>query len=180
MQAAATSTWTIDPTHSEVSFTVRHMMVTNTRGLFSKFAGTVTLDEADVTRSTVNVEIEASSVTTRDEQRDTHLRSADFFDAAKFPKLTFQSTRVERRGDELNITGDLTIRGTTRSVVLKGSALSPAVKDPWGNMRRSIEANTKINRKDFGLVWNTALEAGGVLVSDEVSIHLEAQFIEKK
>jgi polyisoprenoid-binding protein YceI len=148
------------------------------KGHFAKVGGTLVLDEQDVTKSRVEASIDAVSLNTREPQRDTHLKSADFLDVEKFPALTFNSTRIVRTADgELAVTGDLTIRGVTRSVVFSVEGPTPPAKDPWGNTRLGLSATTKINRKDFGLTWNSALEAGGVLVGDEVAITVEAEFV---
>lgn len=170
--------WNVDPAHSTAEFKVRHMMISNVKGHFSGITGSLTLNEADVTRSAVEASIDAASLNTREPQRDAHLKSADFFDVEKFPKLSFKSTRVTRDGrGELQVAGDLTIHGVNRSVVFAVESLSEPAKDPWGNTRIGLSASTKINRKDFGLVWNAALETGGVLVGDDVTISLDVQFI---
>jgi polyisoprenoid-binding protein YceI len=174
----AASTWNLDPAHSVAEFKVRHMMISNVKGQFTVLSGKLTLDENDVTKSRVEASIEASSIHTREPQRDAHLKSADFFDAEKHPVLTFQSTAVERTGaDELAVTGDLTIHGVTRPVVFKVEGPTAPAKDPWGNIRIGASAVTKISRKDFGLAWNSALETGGVLIGDEITITLEVQFV---
>ena len=169
-----TTTYTIDKAHSEAVFQVRHLL-TKVRGRFSDFAGTIHYDSASPERSSVNAEIQAASIDTNEKDRDTHLRSADFFDVDRYPTLTFRSTRVTRKGDErFNVDGDLTIHGVTKPVTLDVSFLGKA-KDPWGNERLGFEAETTINRKDFGLTWNAALETGGFLVGDEVKISLSVQ-----
>lgn len=174
------ATWQIDPEHSSVQFKVRHLMVSNVKGGFEKFAGMVALDEGDITRSRVDVTIDAGSIDTRVAKRDTHLRSPDFLDVERFPVLTFASRKVARAGgDRLKVTGDLTIHGVTKEVTLDVDGPSASVKDPWGNTRRGATATTTINRKDFGLVWNKALETGGVVVGDEVAITLEVEMIRK-
>jgi polyisoprenoid-binding protein YceI len=174
----ATTTWNIDPIHTTAAFKVRHMMITNVRGHFAVVTGVVKLDEHDVTKSRVEAQIEASSIDTRNEQRDAHLRSADFFDVERFPALSFISTRVSRIGEgELSMEGDLTIRGVTRKVVFAVDEPSAPAQDPWGNTRMGLSAKTKIDRKDFGLTWNAALEAGGVLVGDDVTITLDIQLL---
>ena len=174
----ATAAWNIDPVHSVAEFKVRHMMISNVKGQFTKLAGVMTLDEADVTKSRIEASIEAASVNTRDAQRDTHLKSADFFDVEKFPTLSFKSTRVTRTGDgELAVTGGLTIHGVTREVVFAVEGPAPPAKDPGGNIRVGLSATTKISRKDYGLTWNTPLETGGILVGDEVTITLDVQFV---
>jgi polyisoprenoid-binding protein YceI len=174
----ATTTWNIDPAHSAAEFKVKHMMISNVKGQFAKVTGTLTLDESDLSRSRVDALIEAASLETRDAQRDAHLKSADFFDVEKFPSLSFQSTRISLVKDgELAIEGDLTIRGVTRKVVFSAEGPTPPAKDPWGNTRVGVSATTRISRKDFGLTWNAALESGGFLVGDEVTISLDVQFI---
>ena len=176
--STATTTWNIDPAHSVAEFKVKHMMISNVKGQFAKVTGVLTLDESDLTDSHVEALIEAASIETRDAQRDAHLKSADFFDVEKFPALSFKSTRVGLVGDgELAVEGDLTIRGVTRKVVFSVEGPTPPAKDPWGNTRVAVSATTKINRKDFGLTWNTALETGGILVGDEVTITLDVQFV---
>jgi len=174
----AVSTWNIDPVHSVAEFKVKHMMISNVKGQFTNLKGSVTLNDGDITRSQVDASIDANSISTRDPQRDAHLKSADFFDAEKFPTLAFKSTRVSRAGDgELKVAGDLTIHGVTRSVVFHVEGPTAPGKDPWGNTRIGLSATTKINRKDFGLTWNAALETGGILVGDEVTITLDVQFV---
>ncbi|MGH9736059.1 MAG: YceI family protein [Candidatus Acidiferrales bacterium] len=171
-------TWNVDPAHSTAEFKVRHMMISNVKGHFSGITGSLALNEADVTRSAVDTSIDAASLNTREPQRDAHLKSTDFFDVEKFPKLFFKSTRVTRDTQgALQVTGDLTIHDVTRSVVFTVESLSEPAKDPWGNTRVGLSATTKINRKDFGLTWNAALETGGVLVGDEVTVSLDVQFI---
>jgi len=173
-----TSTWNIDPAHSTAEFKVRHMMITNVKGRFSGITGVLTLDQQDVTRSRVEGSIDAASLDTQTADRDAHLKSADFFHVEEYPKLTFASTRVSRTGDgELAVAGDLTIRGITRPVVFNVEGPTPPAKDPWGSTRLGLSATTKINRKDFGLVWNAVLETGGVMVGDEVTLTLDLQFI---
>jgi polyisoprenoid-binding protein YceI len=172
-----TTTWNIDPAHS-VAELVKHMMISNVKGQFAKVTGVLTLDESDLTDSRVEALIEAASIETRDAQRDAHLKSADFFDVEKFPTLSFESTHISHgRDGELAVEGDLTIRGVTRKVLFAVEGPTPPVKDPWGNTRVAVSAATKINRKDFGLTWNTALETGGILVGDEVTITLDVEFV---
>ena len=174
----STTTWNLDPAHSVAEFKVKHMMISNVKGQFAKVTGTLSLDESDLTNSKVEAVIDAASIETRDAQRDAHLKSADFFDVEKFPTLTFKSTRVAIVGDgELSVEGDLTIHGVTRKAVFAVEGPTPPAKDPWGNTRVAISATTKINRKDFGLTWNAALETGGILVGDEVIITLDVEFI---
>jgi len=174
----STTTWNIDPAHTTAEFKVRHMMITNVRGQFSRITGMVTLDESDVTKSRVEASIDAASINTREPDRDMHLKSADFFDVEKFPTLTFASTHLTPSGDgELEVEGDLTIHGVTRKVAFAVEGPTPPGKDPWGNTRIGLSATTKINRKDFGLTWNAALETGGILVGDEVTITLDVEAV---
>ena len=175
---AALSTWKIDPSHSAAEFKVRHMMISFVKGKFSGRSGVLKLEENDYTHSVVEVSIPAASVSTVDEKLDAHLKEADFFDVQNFPTLTFKSTSIRSLGDrDYEVTGDLTIRGVTKSVILSVRDLSQPSKDPWGNQRIGLSASAKINRKEFGLVWNAPLEFGGVLVGDEVAITLDVQFI---
>ena len=174
----APSTWNIDAVHSAAEFKVKHMMISHVKGHFTGITGVLTRDEADETRSRVEVSIDAASIDTREAQRDAHLKSPDFFDVEKFPKLTFQSTSITRTGDgELAVAGDLTIHGVTRPVTFAVEGPTPPGKDPWGNTRIGASATTKISRKDYGLTWNAALETGGILVGDEVTITLDVQFV---
>ena len=173
-----TTTWNIDPVHTTAEFKVRHMMITNVKGHFTGVTGVLTLNEQDITKSHVEASIDAASINTREADRDTHLKSTDFLDVEKFPKLTFTSTRVARKGKgELQVEGDLTIHGVTRKVEFAVEGPTPPGKDPWGNTRIGWTATTKINRKDFGLTWNTALETGGILVGDEVTITFDVEAI---
>jgi polyisoprenoid-binding protein YceI len=174
----ATTTWNIDPAHSAAEFKVKHMMISNVKGSFSGLSGTLTEHATDSTLSSVEASIPVSTVTTGDPQRDGHIKSGDFFDAEKFPTLNFKSTNVVKKGDgEYEVTGDLTIHGVTKPVKFAVEGPSAPGKDPWGNTRIGLSATTKINRKDFGLGWNAALETGGFLVGEEVSITLDVQFI---
>mgnify|MGYP000868633067 FL=1 len=172
-------TWTIDTAHSEINFTVRHMMISNVRGQFERFTGTVDFVEENPAQSSVDVQIEAASINTREEKRDAHLRSNDFLAADQYPYLTFKSKRVEvvdeTRG---KIYGDLTIRGVTKPVVLDVE-YSGMAKSPWGTMSAGFSANTKISRKEWGLEWNAALETGGVLVGDEIKINIELEIVQQ-
>ncbi|HEX3747284.1 MAG TPA: YceI family protein [Bryobacteraceae bacterium] len=168
--------YTIDPAHSSAHFSVRHMMISNVKGEFTKLSGTVTFDRDNPAASQVEAIIEVASLHTRDEQRDAHLKSPDFLDAEKFPDIRFVSKSVERNGhDEYQAKGDMTIHGVTHEVTLQVEGPTAEVKDPWGNIRAGATAMAKINRKDFGLVWNVALETGGVLVGEEVKINLEVE-----
>lgn len=174
------STWVIDPDHSNVGFKVRHLMVSNVHGSFGKYTGTVVADDNDITKSKVEVSIDTSSINTNVQKRDEHLRSADFFDVAKFPTMTFTSTKVTKIGkDKLKVTGNLTLHGVTRQVVLDVKGISRESKDLYGNIRRGATATTTINRKDFGLTWNKVLETGGIAVGEEVTITLEIEMIRK-
>jgi polyisoprenoid-binding protein YceI len=179
-QGTKPTQWTIDPAHSAAHFSVRHMMISNVRGEFSKLSGNVLLDPVDPARSSVEVNLETSSINTREPQRDEHLRSADFFDVANHPAIKFKSKKVVAAGpDRYKLTGDLTIRGVTKEVTFDVEGPTPSVKDPWGNVRAGVAASTKINRKDFGLIWNALTEAGGVVVGDEISVTIEAELIQK-
>lgn len=172
-----TSVWTIDPVHTLVEFAAKHMMIATVKGRFAEVGGTVRMDEGDVTRSTVEVEIDAASIDTRSADRDAHLRSADFLDVENHPKLTFRGRRIEAAGEgEFRLIGDLTIRGTTREVVLDVEDGGRAA-DPWGGERAAFSAKTKIDRRDFGLEWNQTLETGGVLVGHDVRISLEVELV---
>lgn len=173
---AQASTWTLDKAHSEVGFSVKHLMVSNVRGRFTKFDGKIELNEKDVTKSVVNVDIDVGSIDTGNEKRDNHLRSADFFNAAKFPTMSFKSTKVEKAGaNKLKVRGNLTLHGVTKPVVLEVEGPTGEITDPWGNKKRGASASTTISRKDFGLKWNKVTEAGGVVVGDDVKITLEIE-----
>jgi polyisoprenoid-binding protein YceI len=173
----AAQTWQIDKAHSDIIFTVRHMVITKVRGRFLKWDGTLTLDEQDWSKSRVEVSIDAASISTNDEKRDGHLKSADFLDAEKFPKITFKSTKIAPAGgDKLNVTGDLTIRDVTKPVTVAVEVLGKA-KDPWGNTKLAFNGKLGIQREEFGAKWNQALETGGFLVGKEVEIDLELQAI---
>ena len=178
--AAQASSWEIDGSHSSAQFAVRHLMVSNVRGEFGKVTGTVNFDEKDPSKSTVQATIDATTINTRDEKRDGHLKSPDFFDVAKFPTLSFKSKKVAAAGaGKFKVTGDLTIHGVTKEVVLDVEGPAPEKKDPWGNVKSGATATTKINRKDFGLTWNKSLDGGGVVVGDEVSITLDVELLKK-
>ena len=173
-----TTTWNIDPAHTVAEFKVKHMMIANVKGHFSRVSGVLIRDASDPANDRVEATIEAASIQTRDDQRDAHLKSADFFHVEKFPTLHFKSTGINVVGaGELSVEGDLTIRGVTRRVRFAVEGPTPPAKDPWGNTRIGVSASTKINRKDFGLTWNTALETGGILVGDDITITLDAQFV---
>jgi polyisoprenoid-binding protein YceI len=174
------STWKIDPAHSAAEFKVKHMMISNVKGKFSGLSGALKLDETNYAHSTVDASIPVSTINTGEDQRDGHLKSAEFFDADKFPAMTFKSTNIDSTGGgSYEVTGDLTIRGVTKPVVLKVEDVSEPSKDPWGNHRIGLTGTTKINRKDFGVSYNSALETGGVLVGEEVAITLDLQFIKQ-
>lgn len=177
---AFASTWAIDPDHSNVGFKVRHLMISNVKGSFDKHTGTVEINDKDITESRVEISIDTNSINTNVPKRDEHLRSADFFDVDKYPAMTFVSKKVARAGqDKLEVTGDLTLHGITRQVVLDVEGPTQESKDPWGVIRKGATATTKINRSDFGLVWNAALETGGVAVGDEITITLEIEMMKK-
>jgi polyisoprenoid-binding protein YceI len=172
-----TNDWNIDAVHSGINFSIRHMVVSKVRGRFAKYAGTINIDDGDLTRSVIDATIDASSIDTGTAQRDAHLRSADFFDAERFPELKFRSKRIERTADDrYRVIGDLTIRDVTREVSLDVEYGGQA-KDPWGNQRVGFVAKASVDRNDFGLKWNQVLEAGGVLVGDRVDVELEVQAV---
>jgi polyisoprenoid-binding protein YceI len=174
-QGAQKTTWVIDAAHTNVGFSIKHLMIATVRGSFTQAQGAVKVDENDPTTAEIDITIPTASVTTRDEKRDAHLRSPDFFDVERFPNMTFRSKGVERvSGDSFRVIGDLTIRDVTKEVALDVE-LAGRAKDPWGNEKAGFEATTKINRSDYGLTWNAALETGGVLVGDEVKISIEAE-----
>lgn len=178
---ASATIWNIDPDHTNIGFKVRHLMVSNVRGSFNKHTGVVDINDKDITKSKVEVTIDTASINTNVQKRDEHLRSADFFDVAKYPTMTFVSKKVAKAGkNKLKVTGDLTLHGITKQVVLNVEGPTAESKDPYGNIRRGAVANSKINRKDFGLVWNATLETGGVVVGDEVTITLEVEMIKGK
>lgn len=169
--------WTIDSAHSRVGFAVRHMMISTVRGEFTQFEGEVDLDEQDPSRSTASGRIQVASIDTGNAERDGHLRSADFFDVETHPTITFRSRRITAQGDRVTVTGDLTMRGITKEITLEGELTGPA-KDPWGNMRRGVNLSGSLNRKDFGLTWNQALETGGVLVDEKVKLEIDLEIVQ--
>jgi polyisoprenoid-binding protein YceI len=176
---APTTTWKIDPAHSSAEFKVKHMMISNVKGTFTGITGSLQLNDADPADSSVEAEIPVATLSTGDAQRDGHLKSAEFFGVEKFPALTFKSTHVTRHAPGAHkVAGELTMRGVTRPVTFDVDGPSEPGKDPWGNTRIGLSAVARINRKDFGLGWNAALETGGVLVGEEVTITLEIQFIQ--
>ena len=178
--AAANSNWQIDPAHSSAQFSVRHMAISTVRGAFSKVTGSLVFDDKDISKSTIDVTIDANSVDTRVPDRDNDLRSDKFFDVAHYPSITFKSKKVEQVAPgKLKVTGDLTIRGTTKEVVLDVEGPTIPMKDPWGNTRVAATATTKINRQDFGVKWNATLDNGGVVVGDDVSIVIDVELVKK-
>jgi polyisoprenoid-binding protein YceI len=179
--AAASSTWNIDPAHSSAQFSVRHLAISTVRGTFSKISGTVQLDESDITKSTVNVSIDVATVDTHEPDRDADLRTDKFFDVAKYPTMTFKSKKVEQVAPgKLKVTGDFTLHGVTKEVVLDVEGPTPPVKDPWGNQRAAVSAATKINRQAYGVKWNATMDNGGVVVGDDVSINLDVEMVKAK
>ncbi|HZC43122.1 MAG TPA: YceI family protein [Acidobacteriaceae bacterium] len=167
----------IDSTHSSVHFSVRHLMVSNVRGEFTKVSGTVKFDPQNPSASSVDATIDANSISTRDPQRDGHLKSPDFLDTEKFPTITFRSKKIQAHAGAGTITGDLTIHGVTREITLDVEGPSPEMKDPWGKQRIGASATTKLSRKEFGLTWNAALETGGVMIGDEVKITIDVELV---
>ena len=178
--AVAATTWEIDPAHSSVTFSVKHMMVSTVRGEFGKLSGTVTTDGKDLTKATVEAAIDVTSINTRDAKRDGHLKSADFFDAEKYPSATFKSKKVAKAGKGLKITGDLTLHGVTKEVVLEVTGPSAETKTPFGTTIMSASATTTIKRKDFGVSWNKALDGGGLLVGEEVPLAIDLELTKKE
>jgi polyisoprenoid-binding protein YceI len=181
--APAARTWDIDTAHATAGFRVRHLMVSHVRGQLGPVSGTVVIDEQDLSRSRIDVSVDVRGIDSRDAKRDEHLRSADFFDVQNHPTVTFRSTRVEApRGlsGDLRVSGELTIRGVARPVTLDVEGLPPAIQDPWGNARRGVSARARVNRKEWGLKWNLAIEAGGVAVGDEVAIEIDAELVARK
>jgi polyisoprenoid-binding protein YceI len=174
----ATTPWTIDLTHSAIHFWVRHMVISKVHGQFKQWTGTVDLDPQDLTRSKVDVKIDAASIDTQVADRDAHLRSADFLDVAKYPELTYRSRRIEKHGDGYRVVGDLTLHGVTREVTLDAE-FAGIGKDPWGNERAGFSAKAALDRKEFGLAWNAALETGGVLVGEKVEITIELEAVKQ-
>ncbi len=172
-----TETWQIDSAHSGIHFAVRHLVIAKVRGQFSRWTGALAVPDGDFSKATVDVTIDATSIDTGVADRDTHLKSADFFDVASFPELTFRGRRVESKGgDRFGLVGDLTIRGITREVVIDVESAGQT-KDPWGNIRAGFAGKTAVDRKEFGLTWNQALEAGGVVVGDKVEIEVEIEAV---
>jgi polyisoprenoid-binding protein YceI len=174
----ATTKWVLDPTHSEVTFKVKHLMFTNVSGNFTKFEATAESDDENFDNASFSFSADVDSINTNNADRDGHLKSADFFDAAQFPTITFTSTSVAKDGSDLKVTGDLTVHGVTKSVTLD-TEFGGIQKDPWGNIKSGFSVTGKINRKDFGLSWNAALETGGVMLGEEVKLALELQFVKQ-
>jgi polyisoprenoid-binding protein YceI len=178
--AASADTWQIDPVHTTVEFTVRHMMISNVRGLFTKVAGTITAKDSDPASVKVEATVDTSSIDTRSADRDADLKSANFLDVAKYPTMTFKSKKIEPAGPgKWKMVGDLTLHGVTKEVTLDVQGPTAPIKDPWGNSRAGASATTKINRKDFGLTWNKALETGGAVVGDEVTVSIDVEAVKK-
>src|ERR1700722_2764975 len=178
--AAATTTWQIDPAHSAAQFSVKHLAISTVRGAFTSLKGAVQFDDKDITKSSVEVTIDVNSVDTRQPDRDKDLRSDHFFDVDHFPTITFKSKKVEQVSPgKLRVTGDLTIRGNTKQVVLDVDGPTAPVRDPWGNQRAAVNATTKINRQDFGVKWNATMDNGGVVVGDDVNITIDTEMIKQ-
>jgi polyisoprenoid-binding protein YceI len=178
--AAAPAQWVIDSQHASAQFAVKHLMISTVRGEFHGVNGTIQWDDKDITKSTVDVTIDATTVDTREPQRDAHLKSQDFFDVAKYPTMTFKSRKIEQAGaGKLKVTGDLTIHGITREVTLDVEGPTPPIKDPWGNARVALNATATVNRQDFGVKWNSNMDGGGVVVGDSVQITIDAEMVKK-
>ena len=178
---AGAATWNIDPAHSTAQFKVKHLMVSNVTGGFGKVSGVVNFDTADLTKSTIEATIDATTIDSGVADRDTHLKSPDFLDVATYPTITFKSKKVEKAGDgKLKVTGDLTIRGVTKEVVLDVDGPAASIKDPWGNTKSGASATTKINRQDFGVKWSKTIDGGGLVVSDDVTISIDVELVQKK
>ena len=175
----ALTKWAIDPAHSEIGFKIKHMMFTNISGRFEKYDSNITTEDDDFTKASIEFSADINSINTNNADRDTHLKSADFFDVDKYPKLNFRATSFSKTSDEsYELAGDLTMRGVTKSVSLPAE-FSGLMKDPWGNTKVGINISGKINRKDWGLTWNGALETGGLLVGEDVSLHIELQLLKQ-
>jgi polyisoprenoid-binding protein YceI len=175
-----TTTWKIDPSHSAIEFKARHLMITNVKGNFTSFEGSVETEGDDLTQAKINFSAQVDSINTGEAQRDAHLKSADFFNAAEFPTLTFESTAIERTSDDdrYTVSGNLTIRGITKAVKLDVTA-NGTIKDPWGNTREGFEMAGKVSRKEFGLSWNALTETGGLVVGDEIRIHCDVELVKE-
>ncbi len=181
VSVAGAATWNIDPVHSTAQFKVKHLMISNVTGGFGKVSGVVNFDPADLTKATIEATIDATSIDSGVADRDNHLKSPDFFDVATHPTITFKSKKVEKAGEgRLKVTGDLTIRGVSKEVVLDVEGPAASIKDPWGNTKSGASATTKINRKDFGVSWSKTLDGGGLVVSDDVAITIDVELVQKK
>ena len=177
--SSAADKYTVDPTHSSIGFAVRHMVVSKVKGYFNEYTATILYDDKDITKSGVEVTIKTASIDTRDAKRDEHLRTPDFFDAAKYPEITFKSKRIEKSGEGFVAVGDLTMRGVTKEIQLPFT-FAGVVTDPWGNTRLGLSASTKLNRQDYGVSWSKSLDSGGLVVSDDVEIAIEIEAIKAK
>jgi polyisoprenoid-binding protein YceI len=178
--AGATSQWQIDSQHASAQFAVKHLMISTVRGEFHGVTGTINWDDKDITKSTIDVTIDTTSVDTREPKRDAHLKSPDFFDVAKYPTMTFKSKKIEQVAPgKLKVTGDLTIHGITKEVILDVDGPTAPIKDPWGNTRVALNATTTVNRQDFGVKWNANMDGGGVVVSDNVNITIDAELVKQ-
>jgi polyisoprenoid-binding protein YceI len=179
--AASADTWQIDPVHTTVGFSVRHMTISTVRGQFNKVAGTITANDNDPATAVIEATIDTASIDTHSPDRDSDLKSANFLDVAKYPTMTFKSKKIEAAGPgKYNVVGDLTLHGVTKEVTLAVEATGAPIKDPWGNMRAGATATTTINRKDFGLTWNKVIEAGGAVVGDAVAVEIDVEAVKKK
>ena len=172
---AAPEVWEVDPAHSSARFSIRHLMISNVKGEIGGIKGRFTVDPKDLATLKIETTLDPATISTQNPDRDKHLRDTDFFSVAKFPTITFKSKKVTKKGDKFEIVGELTMRGVTKTVTLDSEGLSKAVTDPWGNQKRGFSATTKINRKDFGMTWNKAVEAGGVVVGDEAKVEIEME-----
>jgi len=177
--SSAADKYTVDPTHSSIGFAVRHMVVSKVKGYFNEYTATILYDDKDITKSNAEVTIKTASIDTRDAKRDEHLRTPDFFDAAKYPEITFKSKRIEKSGEGFVAVGDLTMRGVTKEIQLPFT-FAGVVTDPWGNTRLGLSASTKLNRQDYGVSWSKSLDSGGLVVSDDVEIAIEIEAIKAK
>ncbi|HXL23088.1 MAG TPA: YceI family protein [Candidatus Dormibacteraeota bacterium] len=178
---AAPSQWQIDSQHASAQFAVKHLMISTVRGEFHGVTGTINWDDKDITKSTIDVTIDTTTVDTREPKRDAHLKSPDFFDVAKYPAMTFKSKKIEQVATgKLKVTGDLTIHGVTKEVVLDVEGPTAPIKDPWGNTRVALNATATVNRQDFGVMWNANMDGGGVVVSDNVNITIDAELVKQQ
>ena len=177
--SSAADKYTVDPTHSSIGFAVRHMVVSKVKGYFNEYTATILYDDKDITKSSAEVTIKTASIDTRDAKRDEHLRTPDFFDAAKYPEIAFKSKRIEKSGEGFVAVGDLTMRGVTKEIQLPFT-FAGVVTDPWGNTRLGLSASTKLNRQDYGVSWSKSLDSGGLVVADDVEIAIEIEAIKAK